>query len=72
MVPPGLLFRVVNNKNKLYKILNKIKLKYIDITKKKKTKTKTKTEIHKFLQLLSMMFHILDYQSYKLYFFQCT
>ena len=36
--PPGLLFRVVNNKNKLYKILNKRKLKYIDITKKKKKK----------------------------------
>ena len=39
MVPPGLLFRVVNNKYKLYKILNKRKLKYIDIIKKKKKQT---------------------------------
>ena len=50
--------------------------------KKKKEankQNKTKIEIHKILQLLSMIFHILKllhdffhYQSYELYLFQCT
>ena len=50
----GLFLRGVNKKHKLYKILNKREFEYINITKKKKT------EIHKVLQLLSPMFHILN------------
>ena len=50
-----IIFKGVNKKHKLYKILNKRELEYINITQKKKKKT----EIYKVLQLLFTMFHIL-------------
>ena len=43
----GIFFRVVIKKIKLIKILIKIKLEYINITKKKKKK---KAQIHKVLK----------------------